>query len=232
MNKFFLVVTHLPILEQLRLEEALLRTDHRNFCLINSQQEEAIVFGISAKPREMAHVDLAKKKEISFIQRFTGGGTVIVDHNTFFVTFIGNDEVIEPLPKPILHWSFEKYSPFFTPHPFALKENDFTIGEKKIGGNALYIQKKRWLLHTSFLWDFDEKMDLLHFPKKRPLYRKDRSHQEFLLPLKNLFCEKTKTLQALISYFTKTLHAEVLSTEEVLKIINRPHRTSTKELFF
>lgn len=233
MNKFFLVVTkNLPILQQLRLEEALLRADDRNWCLINCQEDEAIVFGISAKPKEMAYIEQAQQKKISLIRRFTGGGTVVVDHNTLFVTFIGNESIVEPLPKPILHWSFEKYLPFFHPHPFSLKENDFTVGEKKIGGNALYIQKKRWLLHTSFLWDFDEKMDLLTFPKKRPAYRESRCHQEFLLPLKNLFTEKASYLKNLISHLTLELKAELISLDEALRITEKPHRKSTEELFF
>lgn len=232
MDSFSLVVTRLPILEQLRLEEALLRADQRNWCLINIQQEEAIVFGISAKPKEMVDIEKAKRKKLSFIRRFTGGGTVVVDHNTFFVTFIGNQEIAEPLPKSILEWSYQKYAPFFSPHPFSLRENDFTYGEKKIGGNALYVQKNRWLLHTSFLWDFDEKMNLLTFPTKRPAYRENRSHQDFLFPLKHLYSEKSHYFNYLIDYLTKTLSATPLSLEEAVAILNKPHRSSTEELFF
>ncbi|NGX54212.1 MAG: hypothetical protein K1000chlam4_00937, partial [Chlamydiae bacterium] len=40
----------LPIFEQLQLEEALLRADEGNWCLINSGVPPAIVMGISAKP--------------------------------------------------------------------------------------------------------------------------------------------------------------------------------------
>lgn len=56
----------------------------------------------------------------------------------------------------------------------------------QIGGNAQTIIKDRWVHHTSFLWDFSPaNMEYLQLPKKRPAYRKDRTHTQFLTPLKN-----------------------------------------------
>jgi len=36
-----------------------------------------------------------------------------------------------------------------------LRENDYVLGPRKMGGNAQSIIKNRWVHHTSFLWDFD-----------------------------------------------------------------------------
>jgi hypothetical protein len=45
-------------------------------------------------------------------------------------------------------------------------------GERKFGGNAQAITSKRWLHHTSFLWDYDPlNMAVLTNPKKQPAYR-------------------------------------------------------------
>ena len=50
---------------------------------------------------------------------------------------------------------------------------DYTFGERKFGGNAQAITKQRWLHHTSFLWDFDDRnMALLKHPSQVPEYRK------------------------------------------------------------
>jgi hypothetical protein len=50
------------------------------------------------------------------------------------------------------------------------------FGERKFGGNAQAITNKRWLHHTSFLWDFDPaNMAALTNPAKQPDYRQVRS---------------------------------------------------------
>lgn len=49
---------------------------------------------------------------------------------------------------------------------------DYTVGSKKIGGNAQCIAKGRFVHHTSFLWDFAiANMKLLKLPNNRPKYR-------------------------------------------------------------
>ena len=76
---------------------------------------------------------------------------------------------------------------------FQLRENDYVIGERKIGGNAQSIGKMGFLHHTSFLWDFnDENMDYLSLPSKRPEYRGDRSHNDFLVKLKDVYPDLRK----------------------------------------
>lgn len=71
---------------------------------------------------------------------------------------------------------------------FGLRENDYVFGELKMGGNAQSIVKGGWLHHTSFLWDFEpSNMEYLTLPEKRPSYRGDRSHKEFLVTLKSIY---------------------------------------------
>lgn len=49
---------------------------------------------------------------------------------------------------------------------------DYVYGERKFGGNAQAITSKRWLHHTSLLWDYDPlNMAVLTNPKKQPAYR-------------------------------------------------------------
>ncbi|KAL7558928.1 hypothetical protein ACA910_015504 [Epithemia clementina (nom. ined.)] len=68
---------------------------------------------------------------------------------------------------------------------FSLRENDYVLDEHwKMGGNAQSITKQGWLHHTSFLWDYQEyNMQYLTLPHKRPTYRQDRSHSDFLIKL-------------------------------------------------
>ena len=178
-----ITLTSTPINEQLALEEQLLRYDTRNLCLINTGASPAIVMGISSQAETVVHLDKLPR-HIPLLRRFSGGGTVIVDENTLFVTFICNktSHPFPAYPEPILRFAASLLAP--TIPGLELRENDFVIGNKKCGGNALYIKKDRWLIHTSLLWDYRPSyMQLLKHPPKTPSYRSGRSHDEFLCKL-------------------------------------------------
>ncbi len=75
------------------------------------------------------------------------------------------------------------------------------IDDKKCGGNAQYIKKDRFVHHTSFLWNYSsENMAYLKLPAKRPKYRQDRGHGEFLCRLKEI-----DTMDLLIAKFKDEL---------------------------
>ncbi len=179
---------HTSILDQLRLEESLLRVEEESFCVVNFGSPKTIVMGISGQMNALVDIQTAQTKNVPVLRRFSGGGTVIVDANTLFISLIiaKKDLPISPFPEPILQWTAHLYASAWEIDGFCLRENDYCIGDKKCGGNAQYIRKERWLHHTSFLWDFeDANMDLLFLPSKRPAYRKDRSHAVFLDRLKH-----------------------------------------------
>lgn len=195
-----------PIFEQLLLEESLLRDHSENFCLINYGSPPAIVMGISGKKEELVDTKKAAAHHIPLIKRFSGGGTVVIDQNTLFVTFIfsKSTHTFPAYPEPIMRWSEEFYRPIFAPFGFQLKENDYVLGDKKFGGNAQYLQKNRWLHHTSFLWDYNPHyMDCLLHPKKTPSYRINRPHHEFICKLSDCYSE----LQALVATIKERLYA-------------------------
>ena len=53
------------------------------------------------------------RDQIPVIKRFTGGGTVIVDDGTVFISFICNKNAIpglQPYPHPIMSWTGQLYS--------------------------------------------------------------------------------------------------------------------------
>src|SRR3990167_2284182 len=179
-----LIFENKPIWEQLELEEKLLRQDTRNWVIINHGSPKAIVMGIGAKPEEVCDIAKVKQDNIPLLQRFTGGGTVIIDEETLFVTFIFQKETvpIQLYPKPILEWTFSQIKQALP--ILSLQGNDFALGNQKVAGNAQYIRKDRWLHHTSFLWDFDPaNMSYLLHPPKEPAYRKGRPHTDFLTKL-------------------------------------------------
>lgn len=148
-----MIHTSIPILDQLRIEEALLRADNRNFCIINHppKDDKAIVLGISGKPELLVHLENVERDDIPLIKRFSGGGTVYTDERVVLVSFIFENSLLPDVkcfPRPIMDWTEEFYSGVIQNKHFALTENDYCVGSRKFGGNAQSITRKRWL-HVS-----------------------------------------------------------------------------------
>ncbi len=155
--------------------------------------------GLSSRAEDLIHIEEAQKQSIPIIRRYSGGGTVFVDHNTIFVTFIGAGK---KFPNPLLEEGARHLSPCF-PEGFALRDHDYVIGNRKVGGNAQYLAAQRWAHHISFLWDYDpKKMNILKKPKKQPPYRQDRLHADFVVPLCSYFSCRESWIESL----TKQLH--------------------------
>lgn len=221
---------NVPILTQLQIEESLLKADERNFCVLNQGTPPAIVMGISGKAESLIFLERLKEWKMPLIKRFTGGGTVVVDEDTLFVSFIiQKKEALKITQESIHQWTSSFYQKVFDHPEFSLLENDYVLGVKKMGGNAQYIRKSRFLHHTSFLWSYDKsRMSLLKMPPKIPNYREARSHEAFLckledhLPSKDFFFDRIQT--QLKSHFT----LKTMDQEEVLRSLERPHRKSVE----
>jgi len=90
-----------PIMRQLQLEEALFRVAKKEcWCIVNSaaptlrkrRMQPTVVMGVSGKAYEHLNVDLCRERKVPVIRRYSGGGTVVVDNDTFLVTFIMTQE--------------------------------------------------------------------------------------------------------------------------------------------
>lgn len=225
-----ITLRNFPIYSQLQLEEALLRTDHRNWCLINIGSSPAIVMGISGKPEKLIHLKKMEIHPIPLVKRFSGGGTVVVDYNTIFITLICNEACtsVPCSPDQVMRWNGQLYHDFLSPHGFKMEENDYTISNKKFGGNAQYLTKKRWLQHSTLLWDyFSEHMDYLLIPDKSPNYRNQRPHDEFLCRLKEYFPKPEIFVSSFMESLQKIFAVEEVQLEHLNGILTRPHRKST-----
>lgn len=231
----FIRLPNWPIFAQLQLEEALLRTNHLNWCLFNDGSSSAIVMGISGKADQLINQHLVIQKPVPVIRRFSGGGTVFIDQNTFFATFICNSEEmgVPCFPNHVFKWTEAIYQNAFEGVDFKLLENDYIIGTKKFGGNAQYLCKNRWLHHSSLLWDFEtQNMDYLTIPPKTPDYRKRRPHSEFLCRLKDHFANKIEFENRFRSIIMKNFIIQEINLKDIDKYLNLPHRKSTTLLSF
>lgn len=229
----FCELHNLDIFKQLQLEEALLRCDDQNWCLVNRGSSPAIVLGISGVAHELVDLQKVSENPIPLIRRFSGGGTVIVDENTLFVTFLFSKKDLDlgTCPRKVMQWTETIYKPVFQPEAFSLQETDYTIHSKKVGGNAQYFSKDRTLHHTTFLWDFDPKnMSYLTMPKKTPEYRKGRSHEEFIDKLCRLYPSQQFLIDRLKNELQNHFSVQEKSFSSFQEILKKPHRTSLARL--
>ncbi|KAK7852803.1 hypothetical protein CFP56_038011 [Quercus suber] len=81
----------------------------------------------SQLPAELLKIECVLCDQIPVVRRFTGRGTVVVDPNTIFVTFICNKDAVaglQPYPQPIMSWTSALYNQVFQGiGDFHLREN-------------------------------------------------------------------------------------------------------------
>ncbi|KAL0889807.1 hypothetical protein Bca101_013790 [Brassica carinata] len=224
-----------PILEQLHLEERLLRTSSDNWCIVNDGTNvPTIVMGLSGKPSQLLELGPVIKDRIPVIKRFTGGGTVIVDKSTLFVSLICNkDDVpsVQPYPRSVMAWSGSLYGQVFEGvDGFLLRENDYVFGDRKFGGNAQSIIRNRWIHHTSFLWDYNVRnMAYLKLPSKVPQYRLERDHTDFVCRMKD-YIERSDFIEKTVKAVGKQFAMKQVNLEDIDSYAKGEHVKSTRLL--
>jgi lipoate-protein ligase A len=267
------------------------------FEAISPNHAATIVLGIGGKPAQLLNLDAVRTDQVQTLRRFSGGGTVVLDHNSIWTTVIGrnkDDLVHDHFPRPIMEWTATAlFGPMFQhltrmndsstasssvsneqktmvleskscandhtgrivtvrqhianqnknttitsdnvdeesdalpstqPLLFRLRENDYVLGERKMGGNAQSIGKAGWLHHTSFLWDYEkDNMTYLQLPAKRPEYRGDRDHADFLVKLHEAFprLRKQDFFTALAQVCEERFHVERVTLPQAMEIVNQ-----------
>ncbi|NGX31680.1 MAG: Lipoate-protein ligase LplJ [Chlamydiae bacterium] len=225
-----LILENTFILDQLKIEEALLRNSDESWVILNTGSQPAIVMGISHKMHDVVYPHAIES--IPIIKRFSGGGNVIVDENTLFLSLLFNkkDLAIKPFPEPMYRYVLPILQEIFQ-LPIELIETDYIINGKKCIGNAQSITKDAFLHHMSILYDFDsQKMGYLRMPEKAPKYRNQRKHTDFLCSLKEHGFKRESFILNTLDYFASKYSLKIRSFSEISSLLETPHRTSTQLL--
>jgi len=228
-----LVLKDHNIYHQLQLEEALFRTHQENWCLLNDGTTPAIVVGKTSCVHRAITNSRYQQFPLPIIRRFTGGGTVVVDENSIICSFILNTKSSRcpTTMQELIHWIHELLAPAFLPYRLEVSEHDYTIENKKVGGNAQTFSKDRIVHHISFLWSWEQdRMDLLTHPEKQPHYRQQRPHESFCSKLKKYFPSRQQLIQQCIRSFQQQFICVPVSFKQTTHIQQYPHRTTVEKL--
>jgi lipoate-protein ligase A len=156
-------------------------------------QKKCIVIGRGEKIDQQVHIDHTIKDIIPIYRRISGGGTVLHGPQNFNLSFFlpySHDPALSNLKESyriILSWVQEALN---NSHKLKVTINgscDLVIGNKKFSGTAQARKRHGLLHHMTILLkaDYEGMQQYLTEPNKRPDYRENRTHRDFVIGLQD-----------------------------------------------
>jgi lipoate-protein ligase A len=147
-----------------------------------------IVLGYSNKMAVEVDLAACKRLAIPVFRRFSGGGTVLQGPGCLNYTLVVSNALMGSIP--------EAYDFVLRRHETCLSEllgmevavrggSDLALSDRKISGNAQHRKRHFTLMHGTFLLNLNLSVmeQALPLPSKKPDYRQNRSHSDFLMNL-------------------------------------------------
>lgn len=175
----------------LALDEALLveaeEGDGRPVLRFWEAEALAVILGASGRIAAEVHADACRADGVEVARRSSGGGTVVIGPGALNMTVvlpIASDPAfasVDVAQKAILGRvadALRAAGPPVEVHG----SGDLTLGLRKFSGSAQRRQRKMLMVHASILYAFPlDRIDrYLPIPPRRPSYRDDRPHDDFL----------------------------------------------------
>jgi len=146
--------------------------------------------GSNERPEQVVDADACARLGVDVLKRSTGGGSVLQTEDVL------NYSLVTPAPanldlKAGFRPGIDLICAILAAFGVAGRPegtSDVAVGERKISGNA---QARRWkalLVQGTLLVDFDHDLAqmVLKHPPREPVYRRGRSHRDFLVTLRSL----------------------------------------------
>jgi lipoate-protein ligase A len=192
----FLDLTLPTAAENVGLDEALLVSaeDQAGPSLLRIWELDhpAVILGASCRLLENVHVEACRVDGVEIARRSSGGGTVVIGPGALNFSVIlpvdADPELagVESAQRFVLGRTLDAIRRAGVPAEM-LGSGDLTLENRKFSGSAQRRLRRHVLVHASLLYDFPlETIDrYTRMPPRRPSYRQDRPHSEFVtnLPL-------------------------------------------------
>lgn len=181
--------------ENLAADEALLNMCEEGFDveILRFWEPETyfVVLGSTNKTEAEVDTDACRTLGVPLYRRASGGGAVLQGPGSMCYALILRIDKMPELGgiaesnRHIMDTQRDALQPIIE-HPIEVKGfTDLTVGGRKFSGNSQRRKQKYLLFHGTLLLDFDLTMiaRTLRMPVKRPEYRGERAHKEFLTNL-------------------------------------------------
>ena len=160
----------------------------------NSGHWLAVILGASGRIRRRTSGSEACRLDgVEVARRSSGGGTVVIGPGALNVSVVLPVDAapqlknVDSAQRFILARMLEAIRRAGVPDAEMLGSGDLTLGARKFSGSAQRRLRRHVLVHASLLYDFPIKAidRYTRMPPRRPAYREDRPHGEFVanLPL-------------------------------------------------
>ena len=150
----------------------------------------AVILGASCRWRDNVRVEACEADGVPIARRSSGGGTVVIGPGALNVTLVlaiasePEFRSVDTAQKFVLERIAEALRAE-VPEVAMLGSGDLTLGGRKFSGSAQRRLRDHLMIHASILYDFD--IDLIDrytkMPPRRPSYRADRTHADFVVNL-------------------------------------------------
>ncbi len=222
--------------ENLALDEALLeRVDSEgtaaDLLRLWESPQTAVVVGRGSRVGEEVNVAFCETHGIPILRRCSGGAAVVIGAGCLMYSV-----VLRIQDRPGWRTVDQSHQLVLQPIRNALRElgvpaemsgtSDLTLHGRKFSGNSLRCHRHALLYHGTLLYEmpFELIADCLRMPPRRPAYRADREHSDFLV---HLPVDVARLREALICAWACEHTCEGWPEERTLELV--AHRYSCAE---
>ncbi|MBI1323918.1 lipoate--protein ligase family protein [bacterium] len=209
---FFADPNHDDIAYQIAADEALLVACEQNLLAPHTsamrlwqQRSWAVVLGASGRVADDVHAEECRRRGVPVARRSSGGGTVLLGPGTACLAWVlplaefpSDQRDVRVLQVSVLERVAERFRQAL-PGLEVVASGDWAIAGRKCAGSAQRRMKTHVLVHLSILnrLPLAEVRRFLAEPSRRPEYRSERTHDDFLT---NLDIEPTRLYEYLSSF--------------------------------
>ncbi len=214
-------------------------TDYKknNSCKIWTPQNTIVVVGRGNRIDQECFTQKCTEQKVEIKRRYGGGGAVVLHDQCLIISlglwvkdFFQNDLYFEKINDAII----DTFIPIN--HTFRNLEkkgiSDIAYKNKKLVGSSMFRSRNYLLFQASILYDNKIALinEYLKHPSKEPDYRKNKTHQEFLTSVKEIY--KDLSLLELEKTFKDNFIKHVLSKfqDDLLDSIIQQHSALEKRL--
>jgi lipoate-protein ligase A len=149
---------------------------------------DAVILGSACKRAEDADVAACERDQVPIIRRSSGGGTVLLGRGSLCFSVIlpmSGDLALNEIRSSYVIILDRLIEAFALPGLALEGICDLSQHGRKFSGNAQQRKRTHLLHHGTILYDFDlsRVSRYLRMPERRPEYRADRPHDDFLCNL-------------------------------------------------